>query len=266
MRCFASEAACGGVEKRKNGRKAGNLHARLFPERLVRCRNESVSGKRQRAKKQTADVSAGKPAESKPQATIDSDGFIYSFDGSPLRALKASAKTPFGRMGSARSLLRQLGRSAASGIDVFKASRFGLKAFSVKIRKLPVRELAKARSAGRHGGSPVGFKINVHEVPVHKTLFSFRRDEFCDFGVCHGCGFGAGIELHREFPKEKTPLRSVARAKEPDACRRRADKARRRQVTDLERKDGERGRKSREDASLGENRKERRWSKSRAAA
>lgn len=193
-----------------------------------------MSGKRQRAKKQTADVSAGKPAESKTQATIDSDGFIYSFDSSPLRALKASAKTPFGRMGSARSLLRQLGRSAASGIDVFKASRFGLKAFSVKIRKLPVRELAKARSAGRHGGSPVGFKINVHEVPVHKTLFSFRRDEFCDFGVCHGCGFGAGIELHREFPKEKTPLRYVARAKEPDACRRSADKARRRQVTDLE--------------------------------
>ena len=186
-----------------------------------------MSGKRQRAKKQTADVSAGKPAESKPQATIDSDGFIYSFDGSPLRALKASAKTPFGRMGPARSLLRQLGRSAASGIDVFKASRFGLKALSVKIRKLPVRELAKARSAGRHGGSPVGFKINVHEVPVHKTLFSFRRDEFCDFGVCHGCRFGAGIKLHREFPKEKTPLRSVARAKEPDACRRGADKARR---------------------------------------
>lgn len=193
-----------------------------------------MSGKRQRAKKQTADVSVGKPAESKPQATIDSDGFIYSFDSSPLRALKASAKTPFGRMGSARSLLRQLGRRAASGIDVFKASRFGRKIFCVEIRKLPVRELAKARSARRRSGSPVGVKIHVHEEPMHKTLFSSRGNEFCDFGVCHGGGFGAGIVLHREFPKEKTPLRSVARAKEPDACRRRADKARRRQVTDLE--------------------------------
>lgn len=123
---------------------------------------------------------------------------------------------------------------AAPGIDVFKASRFGRKIFCVEIRKLLFRELAKARFAGRHGGSPVRFKINVHEVPVHKTLFSFRRDEFCDFGVSHGGGFVAGIVLHREFPKEKTPLRSVARAKEPDACRRRADKARRRQVTDLE--------------------------------
>lgn len=225
-----------------------------------------MSGKRQRAKKQTADVSAGKPAESKPQATIDSDGFIYSFDSSPLRALKASAKTPFGRMGSARSLLRQLGRSAASGIDVFKASRFGMKAFSVKIRKLPVRELAKARSAGRHGGSPVGFKINVHEVPVHKTLFSFRRDEFCDFGVCHGCGFGRGSSCIGNFQKKRPRCGPLRAQKNPTLVedvliKRAADKSR-----ILSRKDGERGRKSREDCSSGENRKERRWSKTRAAA
>ena len=67
-----------------------------------------------------------------------------------------------------------------------------------------------------------------------KLSFPFGGMSFAISASVMGGGFGAGIVLHREFPKEKTPLRSVARAKEPDAYRRRADKARRRQVTDLE--------------------------------
>lgn len=90
---------------------AGNLYARLFPERPILCAKEERVGKKAKsAKKQTANISAGKSVESKPSAAVDSDGLTYSFGCSLRRALEAAAQTPFEGLGPARSLLRQFGR------------------------------------------------------------------------------------------------------------------------------------------------------------
>ena len=99
-----------------------------------------------------------------------------------------------------------------------------------------------------------------------KLSFPFGGISFAISASVMGAGSGRGSCCIGNFQKKRPRCGPLRAQKNPTLVedvliKRVADKSR-----ILSRKDGERGRKSREDCSSGENRKERRWSNSLAAA